>query len=285
MLWQLLIFLSIILYAVSTVLQRFLLKNDKTEPISFSIFFQIGVALVIGIIVILIEGSFPLPDFAQIIWSVLLMTVLYTLATIFVFRSLKITEASKFTVIISSKTLFAVFGASLILNEGLTIIQWLGAVLIILGIIIISIKNIGKKINIGDVFALLAAIVIGFANINDRFLVKFFNPYSYVAIGFLLPGLLTALIHPKKLAYLKTYLHKSFIYKMLLLCLLNGLCAVAFYASLQLTPNSSQLFAINSFGAIITVILSIFILKEKDDVIKKIVGVLVSFFGLLLVNT
>lgn len=282
--WQFLVGISVLLYSISVVLQRILLKDGKSEPISFSIFFQLGVAFVIGILVLIIHGGIPMPNFAQISWSVLAMTILYALANIFVFKSLKITEASRFTVIFSSKTLFAVLGASLFFKEGLTPSQWVGAILIIAGVAIISIKDFSKKFNAGDLFAILAAVLFGLANTNDRFLVKFFDPYSYVVIGFLLPGLAITLFYPKKLTNLKVYFKKSFIYKMIILCLLYGLSSVAFFAALQITPNSSQLFSINSFGAIITVILSIIILKENDRIAKKILGAVISVAGLLLVN-
>lgn len=282
--WQFLTGVSVLLYSVSVLLQRVLLKDGKSESISFSIFFQVGVAIVIGILVLIIHGKIPIPDFTQISWSVLAMTILYALANVFIFKSLKVTEASRFTVIFSSKTLFAVLGASLIFREGLTATQWLGAILIIAGVIIVSVKDFSKKFNKGDLLALLAAILFGLANVNDRFLVRFFDPYSYVVIGFLLPGLAIAVFYPKKLANLKIYLRKRFIYKMAILCLLYGLSAVAFFAALQITPNSSQLFSINSFGAILTVVLSIVILKENDRIAKKILGAVISVAGLLLVN-
>lgn len=282
--WQFLIWISVLLYAVSVLLQRVLLKDDKSEPISFSIFFQVGVSFIIGILVLLIYGKIPLPNFSNISWSVLLMAILYALANIFVFRSLKITEASRFTVIFSSKTLFAVFGASLFFREGLTIMQWAGAILIILGVMTVSLKDVRFSLNKGDLFAFLAAILFGLANTNDRFLVKFFDPYSYVILGFLLPGLFIAVLYPKKLSGLNVYFRKNFIYKMIILCFLYGLSAVSFFAALQIAPNSSQVFVVNAFGAIITVSLSIFILKERDYISRKILGAVMSLAGLLLVN-
>ena len=84
MTWQVLISISILLNAVSVLLQRVLLKNDETEPISFSIFFQIGVAVVIGLLVMIIQGGIPLPDMTNVAWSVLAMTILYALANVFI---------------------------------------------------------------------------------------------------------------------------------------------------------------------------------------------------------
>jgi drug/metabolite transporter (DMT)-like permease len=153
-----------------------------------------------------------------------------------------------------------------------------------LGVIAVSIKDVNLKLVKGDLLAFLAAILFGLANTNDRVLVKFFDPYSYVVLGFFLPGLLIAVLYPNKIGKLKIYFKRSFIFKMSLLCMLYGLSAVAFFAGLQTTPNSSQAFAINAFGGVLTVILSIIFLKEKDYIARKVVGTILSLAGLLLVN-
>lgn len=284
MTWQVLISTSILLNAISVMLQRVLLKNDETEPISFSILFQIGVAIVIGVLVLIIQGGVPIPDMTKVVWSMLAMTVLYALANIFIFKSLKTTEASRFTVIFASKTFFAIVASTLFFREGLDTMQWLGAMLIIIGVVTVSYKNTKLSLNKGDLFALTAAVLFGLANTNDRFLVKFFDPYSYVVLGFLLPGVLIALMYPKKITNMKVYFKKTFIYKMTLLCLLYGLSAVTFFAALQTSPNASQVFSISPFGAVVTVVLSIIILKERDALSRKIIGAILSLSGLLLVN-
>ena len=282
--WQLLVGISVVLYSVSVLLQRLLLKDEKSEPISFSIFFQVGVELTIAVLVLLIHGSIPLPDFSEISWSVLIMTVLYALANISIFKSLKATEASRFTVIFSSRTIFAVIATSVVFSETLTINQWFGALLIIIGVIIVSIKETKSKINKGDLLAMIAAVLFGLANTNDRFLVKFFDPYSYVIIGFLLPAILIGIIYPKKITGIKTYFKKDFIYKMILLCTLYGLSALAFFTALQITPNASLAFAMYAFSGVLTVVLAIILLKEKDYLSRKIVGAVLSLVGLLLTN-
>jgi uncharacterized membrane protein len=134
-------------------------------------------------------------------------------------------------------------------------------------------------------YALLAAVCFGLANTNDRVLLKLFDPYTYVILSFLLPGLAVAIFNPNKISGIKNYFEKKVIYKIVLLCSLYGISATAFFAALQLTTNSSQLFAISSFGAVLTVLLAIFILKEKDDIPKKLIGAVVSVVGLLLVNS
>jgi len=226
--WPILISISVFLYSFSVILQRILLKDEKTEPISFAIFFQLGVAVVTAILVLLFVGKITLPNLSEISWNVLLMTVLYALANVFLFKSLKTIEASRFAVIFSSKTLFAVLGVTIFLNEGLRLIQWVGALLILAGVVTVSIKRLDLKIGKGDLFAFVAAILFGLANTNDRLLVGFFNPYSYVVLGFVLPAILMSAFYPKSLLKMTIYFRRRFVNKMLLLCAMYGQSAVTF---------------------------------------------------------
>ncbi len=282
--WQLLISLSVLLYSFSVLLQKVLLKENKSDPISFSIFFQVGVSVIIAFLVLIIRGGIVIPDLSKIWIYVLLMGVLYGLANVSVFKSLKLTDASQFGVLFQSKNLFAIIGTSLIFNEMLTTKQWIGALLLIAGVIIVSLNKTKFKIDKGSVLALLAGLLFGAANVNDRFLVSYFDPYSYVVVGFLFPALLISVIYPKKLAGIKVFLNKKYIYKMMLLCLTYGLSATSFFAALSITDNASQLFSINAFSVITVVIFSILFLKERDFMPRKILGAVLSLVGLLLVS-
>ena len=282
--WEILLAISVVLSAIPVLLQRVLLKSDHVEPISFSILFQLGVAAVVTILTLTLRGNISFPPLAPLGWSLLIMTITYALANIFIFNSLKVTEASRFTVIFASKTFFAVIALTLFFKEGLSLQQWLGAIFIVVGVAVVYLQKTQSQLNRGDLFALCAALMFGMANTNDRYLVEFFDPYAYVIIGFLLPGLAIALAYPRKIAYIRTYFTTTFMSKVLLLCLLYGLAAITFFAALQLAPNSSQVFTFNTFGAILTVILSIIFLKERDYLAKKLLGATISLIGLILVN-
>lgn len=281
--WQFLIGLSVFLYSFSALLQKKIITGKNNDPVSFSILYQLGVAVITFIIVSIFYGI-KMPSMSGVLGGVVIMTALYALSNILIFKSLKTTDASKFTIIFSGRTLFAIIASSIFLQENLTGNQWIGSILIIIGIAIITIKSLKQKISVGDMYALLAAVCFGLANTNDRVLLKLFDPYTYVILSFLLPGIAVAIFNPNKIAGIRNYLNKKVIYKIVLLCSLYGISATAFFAALQLTTNSSQLFAISSFGAVLTVLLAIFILKEKDDIPKKLVGAVVSVIGLLLVN-
>jgi len=284
MTWQILIAISIILYSVSVVLQRKILKNNTTDPISFAILFQFGVSIVVGIIVLLFWHKIVIPDLRPVWIGLLAMSVLYGLANIFIFRSLKLTEASKFTVIFSSKTFFAILGVWLFFGEKLNSNQMIGAVLIFVGIIVVSGKEIFHKINKGDLFAVLAAAFFGLANTTDRYLIGSFDPYSYVVIGFFLPGVFISLMHPKKVAEIGKQINPNFLTKLIPLLIMYGFSAAAFFSAMQKTTNTSQLFSINSVSSVVVVVFAAILLKEKDHFGRKLLASIIGLAGLVLLN-
>lgn len=122
--WQVFIFASVVLTSVATLLQRVLLKDEKSDPVSFSIFFQLLTGLLIGVFgVFFSDMSFP-PQWSGVWFNIILMTVLYALGNVFIFKSLKLIEASTFTVIFASRALFTTLASTMLLHEGLTLVRW-----------------------------------------------------------------------------------------------------------------------------------------------------------------
>jgi len=100
MIWQPLVLISVLSYSVSVLLERVLLKNEKSDPIAYSVVFQ----LVVGLIVLayaLIKG-FSVPNLYPILPNLILMTFLYGVGNILIFNSLKVGEASEFTIVFAT---------------------------------------------------------------------------------------------------------------------------------------------------------------------------------------
>ena len=155
-------------------------------------------------IIILVKGGIVIPDLSQVWIYVLLMALLYGLANISVFKSLQLTDASQFGVIFQSKNLFAIIGTSLIFNEILTSKQWIGAILLLIGVVIVSLGKTKFKLNKGVVLAMIAGLLFGAANVNDRFLVSYFDPYTYVVIGFLFPAVFISILYLQESLFLSS---------------------------------------------------------------------------------
>ncbi len=283
MTWQALIFISVFLGAISTILQRILLREDKSDAVAYSIFFQLLTGILIAVFG-LIQGSFTFPDVRPFLLPLALMIVLYAAGNIFIFKTLNSVEASEATVIFSSRALFTIIASTIFIGEVLNQKQLLGVVLILLSIIIVSFK--ASKFSFGkpEFIALLAAIAFGVATTNDRFLLKNIALYPYVSLAFFAPAILVILLNPKKAKKMAVFFEKKLFLKMLLMCVAYALTAITFFSALQIAPTSSQVVTINLTGVIVTVLLSIVFLKERGDLGKKLLSALLCFGGLLLLG-
>ena len=283
MTWQLLVILSLISYSISVLLQRVLVKEKGSDPIAYSSFFQLLTGLIIGAFGYLFT-SMRYPDLRPIILNFILMVVLYGFGNLFVFKALKNTEASKFSVIFSSRAIFAVLGFSLLLGETLTISQWVGTFLVLCAAVMVSLDLKRVKFSIREAYAFLAAMFFGFAVINDRILLRHFDVFPYSFLAFVLPAISVMAFYPRSVKNMKAFLTRKTLINMVILSLFYATSAIMFFFALQISQNSSQVISLNSLGVVVTVILAIIFLKERKRMIWKIIGSILGFLGLLLIT-
>jgi drug/metabolite transporter (DMT)-like permease len=259
------------------------MREDKSDPIAYSIVFQVLVSSVIFITGLLI-GDMALPDLKPLIPFLILMTILYAGANIFIFNALKRTEASNFSITFSSRTAFTIFASSLLLGESLNPQQLLGVILIFASIVLVNTEKKKLKFTKNDSLGIIAGAFFGFANTNDRFILTQMNLYPYITISFLMPALLLFFLKPKVAHKMGVFAHKQTLTKMLILAVVYAGAAVTFFGALQKAPNSSQVVSIGTSTVVLTVILSIIFLKERAKIPLKILGGVVTTIGLLLVS-
>lgn len=281
--WQFLVGISVVTFSLSTLLQRTILKRAGVSPIAFTIIFQflVGVLILIFGAVSGAEMSIK-PGLNEILPNLFLGTFIYSAANVLLAKSLAKTEASKFTIIFSSRVIFTIMAASLFLDESLNGLQFLGTALVLGSIVLVNFN--GKNFSLGraDLLAFLAAVTFGIGNVNDRYILKFANIYPYLVFDFVAPSLLLLLFYFKDLPQFKKFLEIKTAFQLLVLCVIYAVSATTFLSALKYGENVSQISVINLTSVIITVILALIILKETDGWVKKIAGAILSFVGLLL---
>jgi len=284
MTWQAFIFLSIIFYSTSVLLQRTLLKDKDSDPIAYSIFSQIIVGMVVILVGLLTLQDMSMPAIGPLLFNIILMGVLYGVFHFASFTSLKEGEASQFTIIFSSRVFFTTLASALFLKEVLIGEQVLGALFIFSGVVLVSLKKAKLILKRSELLALLAAMSFGFANTVDRTLLMSFNLYPYTALSFFLTAGILLLVRPKSISKMKVFSRKDTLSKMLMFSTLYAFSSIAFYGALQLTNNSSQVVTVSLLSVIVIVLLSAIFLKERGNLSRKIIGAILSFIGLLLVT-
>jgi drug/metabolite transporter (DMT)-like permease len=280
--WQVLVGISVVSYSVAILFQRLVLKNT-TKPIAYSIFSQLLCAAMLGAYG-LFTNQFKPFELAPAFWSLGFMTLLYAFASVVTSFALQLTEASKFTVLFASRGLVAILVAAIFLGEQLGAQQLVGAVLVFIGVACASWEVKRLSLQRGDYLALIGAVLFGFANVNDRFLLQNLPILSYLFLAFLLPPLLLAVWYPSELKNSREFLRQPALNRSLLLCAMYSISGAAFFGALQVADNTAQVVTTNLVSVILIVALSAVFLQERKHLWQKMVGAVLAFAGLLFLN-
>jgi len=280
--WLLLVLVNVLTGSLARIFQKILLKNKESDPFAFSFIFQLIVAFLF-LIHTLIYQQLNFPNLYGLSLNILIMSLFYSLGNIFTFKAFKLTEASEVAVIFSSNTLWSVLAAIILLGEELSTNKISGISLVIIGLIAINYRKTDWKINKGHAYALLGAFLFGVAFTNDALILnRFKNVSSYMTIAFLLPGITTLFFKPKAINNLPYFLHFKIIPSLLFCCFLYFLASLTIFEAYKSGGNASIISPISQSSLVLTVIISYIFLKERDHLLNKIVGTLITFTGILL---
>ncbi len=283
MTWFFAIFLSVFLYAISVLLQRTVLKAENTDPTAFSIFTQVFIAVLIAIYALFTTGLY-FTFTNSMIFPLILLVFLYGFGSLAIQHALKLSDAATFTLLFASRGIFTVIASTLLLHEGLNPKQIFGVVFIFISIVLVTLKTRSISIRKADLIALLAALLLGFANTNDRYLLGVMQLYPFLILAYLLPALFSAVIFPKSAMKMFTMFSFTTFVKSCIFCVLYAISGVTFFIALQTAPNSSQVAIINLSSVILIVVFSMIFLKERENVGRKLLAVAISFAGLVLLT-
>lgn len=282
MTWQLLLTISVVTYSVSTLLQRILIKDEESDPVAYSIVFQLLTGVIIGAFAIF--KGFSIPPLAPLIPNLFIMTVLYGTATVLAFKALKESHVSEFTIMLASRSLWIVAGAVVFLGEQVQPTQLAGTLLIIVSIAVISWNKKSLKLGRGAMLSLLAAFCFGFAFINDAVILRSFEVPSYLTIAFMVPALAVWACNPRSTKNVIALFKRSVIVKLFFLVTLYAVSALSIFSAYQIGQNASQIAPLNQTSVILTVLLSAVFLGEREGLFRKVLGACISFVGLILVS-
>jgi len=281
--WQLLTGLTIIFTSVATSLQKVLMKDEKTDPATSAIFYQIIMMFFIGLLMFLTrQVNFTGID--RVIPNLLIMTLLIGGFYLFIFKALKLIDVSEFIVILSLRPLFTIITSTLFLNEGLNIKQFIGVIAILISVILVSLHKIKLGFGKGELYALLAAACLGFANTNDRYVLLSISLLPYILLSAILPAVFLTVTNIKKLPLIKSFFEFSVLKKMLFMAVFQFASTLTLLKAFQIGNNSSQISSLTEINVVLTVLIGIVLLREHENIYRKLLGSGISLVGLLLLT-
>lgn len=277
--WFILALISVTTASISSLFQRVLMKGEKSDPFAYGLVFQFLSAVLVAFFAIW-HGFVFLP-LDKIGGNLVLEAMLYAGFTLFLFKALQTTEASQVTILGSTRVFWTILVALAFLGESLDIKKIAGVFLIISAIAFVFYRKKSIYLGKGGIFALLAAFCFGVAFANDTYILRFTEAFSYTVIAFTLPGIVILGLNPGLVKKMRILFKPSILTKMIIMSFFYSTAAVTAYLAYQKGGAATQLAPIFQFSVILTVILAVILLKERDNLIKKLIGAVIATIGII----
>ena len=280
--WLYLTLLSVLFVSIANILQRVLMKGDKSNPYSYAIVFHILLGT-INLAFALLFGS-NLSLFSGNIVLLILSSLLWGICTIFLFKALQLLEASEVTILSTIRIVITIIASMVFLQEVFNNQRVLGTIIIIASTILVANLKKGFRFNKGVIYVLAMSLFAGLAIVADSFNVKHYDVLSYNAIQNFLSGIFLLLFYPKALQQWKQFIQPSFLKKMLPLVIFSTIQGVAYLLALTTPGVTAQVATIRQASVILTVVLSISFLGEKDNLLRKLGAAILVTIGVILLS-
>jgi len=278
--WLLITLFNVVAISLSSLFQRLAMRSESSDPLLSTIFFQ----FFLGVIVMnfAFAQGFVWPD-----WSVawpffLLSTVLYAFGTLLFFKSIKLIEASEMIVFGGAGAVITMFCAYFFLGERLDNLQYFGAALVVLAILLIAGRGGKIVFSRGELMALLGTSFFATAVISDTWVIRTYDAISFAGLMSIFPALVLSLVYPRKLLQLPKAI-LTIDKNLVIYTLLYAIGVVTFYAALGTGAMISQVSVVARSNIILTVLLAALFIGERNNFMLKAIAALLCTVGVVLI--
>jgi len=280
--WLILTLLSVVFSSIASILQRVLMKDDKSNPYSYAVVFHLllgCLTLAIG----LIQGSnFSL--FSGNISLLLLAGALWGICQVFLFKALQLVEASELTIVSGLRVVVTIVASLIFLNQVFTGWNVLGTILMITATFFVV--RLGKDFTLhkGLLYTLAMTFFGGLAIVADSANVQHYDVLAYSTYSNFLSGFFILVFYPKALQQWRQVVQPRFLGRMLPLAVFSATQGVLYLLALAYGGNTAQVGTIRQASVIVTVLLAIIFLKERGNLGRKLIAAALVTVGVFLLS-
>lgn len=286
MTWQLLLIGYLVLGTASYLWRRQLAKTFAKANRLVNAFFFVAVLYPIGLFV----AGLTTPDLSigwASFWMLLVGGALFPFVNLLIYRANRDMDAGLFSIISDLIPVVSITAGWLLLNEGLSGRQLVGAAVILVAALLVTLPNLKHHMRnnrVAMICAVAAVILLGLGFVFERYMLTRMDFGAYIVFGWGLQtvwGVLFAMPERKSYKILFDPKIRKKLWAYSLSSTFRGLCIVG---ALYLSGNVSVVMASASFLTVLVVVAAYFILKEKDWMWLKLGAATLGAIGLLLIN-
>jgi drug/metabolite transporter (DMT)-like permease len=276
-LWLLASMLAGVASNIFNFISRYLLKG-KSDPIAFAWYVE-ALRIVIFAFALLFDYRFLITPYS--IFILLCIGLSEMFAVYFFMKMHAYSHLSISTIISRTRMIWVPIIAFFLIQETLSPLEYIGIAVLFLGISIVSSPKkffVDKGAKYANISAFLIALNIVFA--------KMATPYASNSVIFIAYGIPTLFIFPLLMKQAKKRLldgiKEKFSIKVTAV-LLNTLSMYLFIVALRL-GEAGKVTAVYQGMLILSVLAGIFLLKEQENIPKKLIGTAITVIGVVVLS-
>jgi drug/metabolite transporter (DMT)-like permease len=281
--WIFFAIVSVITLSVASILGRILLKDEKSDPLGYSIVFQFLLGAVTLVFAVLFH-KFKLPAVSAPLFYFLAAGFLWAGTTYFGFKCLKRLNAGEATILTSSGAFVTIILSIIFLGEKLKLMSIIGTFLILLAVFVINSEKLNFKSREGMVYGILSSVCAAIAVIFDTTILKNYESFSYTIIMSFLPGIILIALFPIRTLKIPKMFGFKTLGLMTVMSAVYSVQAVTFYLALEHGAPISSLSPFSKSSIVLTVILGAVFLNERSHLLKKFAAAILVTLGAVLVS-
>lgn len=257
------------------------MKDESSDAYAQAIAFT-GLVGLFSLIILLFRGGIQaFPSISQLPLFILI-GFMVAIAMISFFEALKTIGASEHTILLTSSRIWLIIGAVYFLKESFTLTKLLGAAAILSGVVLAEWRGKTFVINKGALFALLAAFLFASAETLSYFIVRNFDVLSFMVYGSIFVTSSLIVLRPKKIKKLSFYFKPKNALNIITTSFNDGLANIFGLYAYQIGRNALQIGPLAATQTLVTVILAMIILKEREFIVQRIIGSIAAVLGAIL---
>lgn len=276
--WQFLFFMWLISTTIASLLYRRFAIKSNLKPLVSAAVRGFTVSGPLMWIIALTTGGFTMPSLAIIGLAALeaALGLIYGLAS---FQAIKQSDASTFSTLIKLSVIPLVLFSSLLLEEGLTALQFLGATLLMLSGFAVGKVHLTKR---SLIWMLIAILSIALMNLVDRYLVESVGVITALTTVFTIGPLLHLPFTAKSMVRDRAVIKRE-LPSMLILAVMTFIQVVTFIWATDVAGNLSLLYSLSASKVVLVTIAAAVFLGERNNLKLKVSSAALATIGILII--
>lgn len=278
--WFILTLVYVFFLTTASVINKKSLNAEKIDEIVFGASVQVATSVVSLLLTLATGWSFTFNSASIPLF--IGMGVVYFFAVSMYFTGLSKIELSTVTILEATGAIYSLLLGVFLLGESFTATKLLGIALIISAVLIVSLNKEKRSFSKYSLIILAAIFFYALGAVLDKQLNAFGNPLSYLTLSFATAGVSMLLIYSKrtKAAFNGTFKLKEFWQGIITNGLLYSIGFWALFEAYNRGGEVSRMFPITLSLSVLIPVLGIVFLKERDNLMRKILAILVMVVGL-----